>query len=77
MNGGLCDGVTGQCQCKPGYSGDRCQDGRFIITNIFRRNYHFPKMSQSLTTGQIKAVQTRTPGDRCQNGVLREPVVQG
>ena len=34
LNGAACDSRNGQCLCKPGYMGDRCESGmRFLFTN--------------------------------------------
>lgn len=33
MNGGLCDHVSGECACRPGWIGQRCNQSELVIKN--------------------------------------------
>ena len=44
-----CDGITGDCECMPGYYGRTCEDGKYILkkyeqsfkSDIMATFYHF------------------------------------
>ena len=82
LNGAACDSRNGQCLCKPGYMGDRCESGKLwhqlcipLITGILCQNLPHMIHTYILNLSNLSGLcqtDSHTPAWRCSSREFRK-----